>query len=889
LEKARAEGDDQLVALLKDETGKSPAAIKKALAATPNPDRVAKLLAVCDNDPELRDRVLPFLGLVRDDLRDNPRVYLPGALYVTTAGDRRASGTYYTPRSLAEEVVEHALDPVAYSPGPAEEPDPEKWKLKSPDELLDLNVADVAMGSGAFLVAACRYLAARLLAAWGREETPTAPSSTAIVKASGDSLPSDPYEREVLAHRLVAERCLYGIDKNPMAVEMAKLSLWLVTLAKDRPFSFLDHSLREGDSLLGAVSMDQVRCFHMDPSRGRALHENLLGHTSSVGPAVERALALRAELESFVVRDIRDAGRKHDLYGAATAALDDTRLLADVVVGAAIAHGHGEELDSALISVEALVPALLGQEVGAAARTQAREALGDASQRWLQNRRPDPSVDRRCFHWALELPEVRARGGFDAIVGNPPFLGNKYWKDAVGPFLQNLARHLLSATPGKIDLAVLFHRRAYALLAPGGCYGLLGSTQSAEGQAVSVGLGAISNTGTVFRAVRGMAWPGDAKVRVNLVWVKRGQYAGTIVLDGTEVDRIVSTLSSGAEQQAPRKLSRPDLWAFEGVHNAKGAAFVLQSHDPWFSRLSAEGSGMLRPYISGEDLGARPMGVAARWVVDTGDEDLETLRHRYPIAYAFLVEQVQATRTPEVLKPYKGLERRWWQFWNTRAALYRRLRARQSCVVLPKVAMYVLPARAPTHWCFTNKVIVIEEAREDTLGVLRSAPFCEWVSEYSTSFGVGSGISPSISRGINTFMMPPTSRAVHDLGEQWHVESNKWCEAAGKGLTAMQNAMHHDDGDADVFRSLQCKLDAAVVKAYGWTDVDLIHDFHETPQGVRFGVGGTAREVIIDRLRALNLSVAAEKPGALGGPGTTSGYHRATRASAEQATMFGDD
>lgn len=79
LERARAEGDDQLVALLKGETGKSPAAITKALAATPDPDRVAKLLAVCDNDPELRDRVLPFLGLVRDDLRDDPRVFLPGA------------------------------------------------------------------------------------------------------------------------------------------------------------------------------------------------------------------------------------------------------------------------------------------------------------------------------------------------------------------------------------------------------------------------------------------------------------------------------------------------------------------------------------------------------------------------------------------------------------------------------------------------------------------------------------------------------------------------------------------------------------------------------------------------------------------------------------------
>ena len=176
----------------------------------------------------------PYHALLRDDLRGDPLVFLPGSLYVTQALDRRTSGTYYTPRQLAEEVVQHALDPVVYSPGPAEERDAEQWKLKPASELLDLKVADIAMGSGAFLVAACRYLAERLQEAWTglgagewtafgnrRDEAPDEPP-----------VPADPLEREQLARRLVAERCLYGVDKNPMAVEMAKLSLWLITLAQ---------------------------------------------------------------------------------------------------------------------------------------------------------------------------------------------------------------------------------------------------------------------------------------------------------------------------------------------------------------------------------------------------------------------------------------------------------------------------------------------------------------------------------------------------------------------------------------------------------------------------------------------------------------------------------
>jgi hypothetical protein len=157
-----------------------------------------------------------------------------------------------------------------------------------------------------------------------------------------------------------------------------------------------------------------------------------MGYTAAVAPAIDRAFALRAELESFVVRDIRDARRKQQLHEQAIAALDDARLLADIVIGAAIAHGNEDDLDAALISVETYVPALLRPDGDVSAQALARQALQDVSQRWLQTARADPSVDRCGFHWALELPEVRVQGGFNAIVGNPPFLGNKYWKDTSG-------------------------------------------------------------------------------------------------------------------------------------------------------------------------------------------------------------------------------------------------------------------------------------------------------------------------------------------------------------------------------------------------------------------------------------------------------------------------
>jgi hypothetical protein len=324
LEAWAAAGPDALAERLAKETGRSASAIHKALAAELADEQRSRLRAACGNDDALLDQVAPYHALLRDDLRGDPLVFLAGSLFVTQALDRRSSGTYYTPRQLAEEVVHYALDPVAYNPGPAQERDPAKWKLKPAAERLDLKVADIAMGSGAFLVAACRYLAAKLFEAWSSEG------------ATAEPLPADPIEREALAHRLIAERCLYGVDKNPMAVEMAKLSLWLITLAKDRPFSFVDHALRTGDSLLGITDLAQLKVAHLD-SRWHRQSSFDLGF-SEIEAAVDRALALRRELEAFVVRDIPDAERKAAMLAEADAALDDARLLGDLVVAAALAQ-----------------------------------------------------------------------------------------------------------------------------------------------------------------------------------------------------------------------------------------------------------------------------------------------------------------------------------------------------------------------------------------------------------------------------------------------------------------------------------------------------------------------------------------------------------------------
>ncbi len=489
-------GEEVLVERLAKQTGRSAGAIRKLLAAELPDERRSRLRAACGADDALLERVEPYHALLRDDLRGDPLVFLPGSLYVTQALDRRTSGTYYTPRHLAEEVVHHALDPVVYSPGPAQERDAAQWRLRPASELLDLKVADIAMGSGAFLVAACRYLAERLQEAWTglgagewtafgtrRDEAPDEPP-----------VPADPLEREQLARRLVAERCLYGVDKNPMAVEMAKLSLWLITLAKNQPFSFVDHALRAGDSLLGITDIAQLRVAHLDPKWPRQASLDL--GFDEIESAVDRSLTLRRDLESFVVLDVGDAERKAVLLREADIALGDARLLGDLIVGAALA-----QLDDAdplyASEVAGRVRTMLDSNAAEVARGAARTELRDLADDWLvEHRRAVGEVkavewaDRDPFHWALEFPEVWERGGFDAIVGNPPFQGGTKISGALGRQYRDLSRHMAcrSAVRGNADLVAYFFLRAARLLRRVGGFGLIATNTLAQGDTREVGL-----------------------------------------------------------------------------------------------------------------------------------------------------------------------------------------------------------------------------------------------------------------------------------------------------------------------------------------------------------------------------------------------------------------
>ncbi len=336
-----------------DRTGWSAKKVQAALGRpAADPDRVAGL-ARAVTDPSLAAQITPFLGLLRFDELGLPAIFPAGSRYVTRSHRRAATGTHYTPRSLAEEVAEGALQPLVYRPGPLETPDQARWKPRPSTQILELKVADIAMGSGAFLVAACRYLADRLIEAWLAEGDAEALAMDLHRTAGRVGADAEAGQLALRARRLITEHCLYGVDINPLAVEMAKLSLWLITMDTERPFGFLDDRLKTGDSLLGLVSLDQLETLHVDAKEGRRLHHGTLDIADNWRRKLADAADLRRRVTATSGVTIRDIEHKVRLNAQAGKLSGELQAVGDAITAAGLAHAKlkGKKLDAEFISL----------------------------------------------------------------------------------------------------------------------------------------------------------------------------------------------------------------------------------------------------------------------------------------------------------------------------------------------------------------------------------------------------------------------------------------------------------------------------------------------------------------------------------------------------------
>jgi hypothetical protein len=802
------------------------------------------LLAVTGNDPRLVERLLPFYGLIRTDLRGQATVVLPETLYMTESALRGNTGTHYTPKKLADEVVQGALEPLVYEPGPLQTADTDAWVLKDSDDILKLKVADIAMGSAAFLVAACRFLSERLVEAWKAEGDPRgAVADDAALGKAGE----DPNLIE--ARRLVIEHCLYGADINPAAVEMAKLSLWLVSMDRDRPFTFLDDRLICGDSLLGITSLEQLEYMHLDPAEGQRLHEGtILDYTAHIRNLVAEAVGIRRSIPYLGDRDITDQAMKSVVLLRAQLKTNQARRYADLLVGAGLEGSSDSWLEAAN----------LGQDQS----EDSRHKFERTTSQWLRMGQHAGSFERVPIHWPLEFPEVFEMGGFDAVIGNPPFLGGTRISGSLGSSYREYLRRFVAGgfgAGGRGDLVVYFLLRARELTHRSGEIGIIATNTLAQGDTREIGLDRLLAEGCVIRsAIKGESWPASsAALEFCAVWISKGVVSDEAqrLLDRIPIHEISSTLDpSSRAKGVAKRLFENDGISFAGSKITGQGFIVPPEHARALIQADARNADILLPYLNGEDLMGRPGAVASRWIINFHDWSLERAS-----SYSECFDQVVRLVKPErQRKKADGsyemrnpLPVRWWQYQDRRLSLYESVSDLDQVVVLSLVSKIVMPVMVPARQVFMHMLGVFASGDNAFLGLLSSAFHYWWAIAKSSTLETRTLYATSDV--FQTLPMPELSDELRNLGDRLNRSRRSLMNSNKSGMTDIYNMLHEStvsESGVVEMREIHRLIDLEVCRCYGWDDLisDLAHDHYETRQGMRYTIAPGPRQEILDRL-----------------------------------------
>lgn len=819
----------------------SVAQIAKLLGTEPEPSALSALSQLVGKDSAEFERILPWLPIVRLDLRARPFVLPAGGLLVVETPSRRNAGAHYTPKSLAEEVVLHALEPLCYNPGPYQTNNREEFRLKSSTEILNLKVADIACGSGAFLVAAARYLADRLAEAWVAENP---------AMLGQKNLPQ-------LAMREVVAKCLYGGDINSMAVEMCKLSLWLVSLDPAQPFSFVDDKIFVGNSLLGVTDLKQISRAHIDPKAATVVD---FFSDFDADSQVRQAIDLRRELATKVNENdpMRSTSAKMGQLKRYRQLTADLRTMADGVIAAGLELGGkpGKKLDEAYENLRIALNQAFAPKQGVEADDEMLNAIID--------RGLTPTVETdyerwQPLHWVLEAPDVMVdHGGFDAVIGNPPFLGSQKLKGAMGTNMRDwFVEQIGYGAKGIADFVAYFFLRAQALANVNGALGLIATNTVAQGDTREVGLQQMVERGfTITHAVQSKKWPSaSANLEYAAVWGSLQKIPESMprFIENLAVKSISSLLEpQGSVSGEPFALNANSNLAYNGMY-VLGMGFTLETEEAlnWIVE-EPKLADVVKPYLGGKDLNGRPDLSASRYVIDFNDRTKAQARE-YQHAFSRVEQLVKPERLQNNRKQYRDY---WWQYAEKRGAMRKAIKGKDRVIAIAQVSSTLMPAFVSTDQVLDAKLIVFALDDFHSFAVLSSDLHRQWVLKYGTTMRADATYTPSSI--FVPFPRPTATDATEHWGRVLDTERRDIMLRRQLGLTKLYNLVNDpdqpDSADADAarLREIHRNLDAAVAAAYGWEDIDLDHGFYTYKQVTRYSISPAARIEVLDRLLAEN-------------------------------------
>lgn len=795
-----------------------------------------------------------------------PQPVSTGTMLLVPSDERRRSGSHYTPRSLTEPIVRTTLEPILRQLGEqagggepstnADAPVP----TPTPNAILDLKICDPAMGSGAFLVEACRQLAEALVDSWA---------------AHGYKPYIPPDEDELLhARRLVAQRCLYGVDRNPMAVDLAKLSLWLATLAKDHPFTFVDHTLRCGDSLVG-LTRKQIVGFDLKPSAQLGFVEKEVRDRMN-NVANQRKMILDAG-------DNMLPGMKLAKLKLADDALSLVRLAADSVVAAFFASDKSaDRIQIKTRHFESLEQWIQKSDLNA------RKELHDAI--IVLKTATSSVLSVLPFHWEIEFPEVfsREKHGFDAFIGNPPFAGKNTLINSNRSGYLEWLQHQHPESHGNADLVAHFFRRTFDLLRINGCIGLIATNTIGQGDTRTTGLRWICvNGGKIYNATKRLKWPGQAAVIVSVIHITKGEDKLRCYLNGQAVEKITAYLFHAGSHEAPARLLANANKNFTGA-SIYGSGFTFDDTDSTGNanpislmreliEKSPRNSERIFPYIGGEEVNNSATQTNHRFVINFGKMS-EAEARRWPDLIRIAETKVKPQRDKDKRETRKN---NWWRFGETASALFDSIRGMESVIGISRVGEKMSFAMLPTNFVFADSLVILTFETYSAFCVLQSRCHEIWSRFFASSMKDDLRYTPSDC--FETFPFPEFFESRRDLetaGEQYYNFRADMMVRNNEGLTKTYNRFHDPNEESADFiklRNLHNEMDRAVLLSYGWDDLaqstscEFLLDYqddeddddsttsHKRTKPWRFRWPDKFRDIVLARLLDLNEKRAADE------------------------------
>lgn len=804
-------------------------------------------------------------GSVYEGLLEYEPVILPDGAQTAFAfkqGDERANtGSHYTPDELVQPLIKHSLDHLIA----------DRLNAKDPEAaLLSLRVADVACGSGHILLAAARRIGQELAVVRTGEDQPSPLAMRTAV-------------RDVIRH------CIYGVDLNPLAVELCKVALWLEAHVPGEPLSFLDHHIKCGNAIVGYVRREDIEArgvpdeaFVTMPGDDKEVAA-LLRQRNKAERSGQTALKFDPEVERRLDQALKGWSGLDALPEHTPEQVEAKRQRFEVLSGSAEALWM-EQL-AAIPIAQFYIPKVKNRQGMHVTEEEFRSY-------WQGGRKPQSqataeawswAVRKRFFHWFLAFPGVMSRGGFDCILGNPPYLGGKKLNEAYGLQFCEYVKWKF-APAGLSDLVVYFLHRFVQLLKPTGISAFITTNSIKDGAVREDGLDVVLSRGCqLLMAVRGVRWPGRANLVVSLLSLTRSSSDLPRYLDGRRVEYISALLEDTKDVGPPHLLQEQASRAYMGSVLYGDGFLLTHAEAQELLSLDQKNHEVVMPIINGDEVNSHPEQAPGRSAICFRDWDEERASN-YVAPFDRLLVHAKPDRMKYGDKPGAGNKRladRWWLFGRYSTDLYDGIRVKPRCFAAAVTTKHLAFSAFPTRQLFTHALFVVDSDQWHHFATLQSTFHEIWARKYSGALETRLRYSPSDC--FETFPFPRdfwqiASPALAQAGERYHEHRRRLMHGLWLGLTDIYNLFHARDlslelvtkvskKPADVARAgfdgllelrrLHIALDNAVLDAYGWTDLNLGHDFVEVetlPESdrVRYTISPAARKEVLRRLLTLN-------------------------------------